>query len=165
MNDTYDIHILEPEIVYFSRGTGGVLKGVVEGKLYEELIVFRAFPFLYPTQYISIRDSKGEELGIIQDIWQLDEESGKELERELQFRYFLPRVTRIESVKNKTDLWIWELQTGLGRTRLSMPNLHEYMLFPGGGRIILRDVSGKRCEIEDWRTLDSHSRMQLTDVI
>ncbi|WP_199615945.1 DUF1854 domain-containing protein [Paenibacillus alkalitolerans] len=165
MSDTYEIHIFEPKSVMFSRGPGGVFQGVIGGKPYEELVVFRAFPFLYTTKYISIRDAKGEELGIVRDIEKLDEESCKELDRELQFRYFLPRVTRVDSVKHKTDLWLWELQTTLGPTRMAMRNLHEHMQFPGGSRIILTDINGKRCEITDWRALDGHSRKQLTDVV
>jgi hypothetical protein len=165
MGDTYDIRILEPDEVIFSRGQGGVFQGIIDGKAFKELTVYRTFPFLYTTQYISIRDNKGEELGIIRDIAQLDEECGTEVEKELQFRYFLPRVTRVESVKQKTDLWLWELQTNLGQTRMAMRNLHEHMQFPGGGRIILTDFNGKRCEIADWHGLDAHSRKQLSEVI
>ncbi|MFD0711594.1 DUF1854 domain-containing protein [Paenibacillus sp. GCM10027626] len=164
-SDCYDIRMFEPEEVCFSRGPGGVFQGVIDNNTYPELVVYRTFPFLYTTQYISIRDAKGEELGIIRDIRELDKESEQELERELQFRYFLPRVTRVDSVKQKSDLWIWELQTNLGPTRLAMRNLHEYMQFPGGSRIILTDINGKRCEIQDWQALDSRSRMQLTDVV
>ncbi|MFC5407400.1 DUF1854 domain-containing protein [Cohnella soli] len=164
-DDKFDIRILDPEDAFFSRGPGGVFQGVLDGKTYPELVVYRAFPFLYVSHYISIRDAKGEELGIVRDIGELDDESRTELERELQFRYFLPRVTRVDSVKNKSDLWIWELQTNLGPTRITMRNLHEYMQFPGGGRIILTDINGKRCEIADWKALDARSRMQLTDVI
>lgn len=163
--DLYDIRIFAPQEVMFSRGTGGVFQGVLDGKPYPELVVYRAFPFLYTTQYLSIRDAKGEELGIVRDLRELDEESAKELERELQFRYFLPRVTRVDSVKQKSDLWIWELQTTLGPTRIAMRNLHEFMQFPGGNRIILTDINGKRCEIADWQALDSRSRQQLTDVV
>lgn len=165
MQDPYDIHIIEPANAFFSRGAGGVFQGVVDGNVYEELVVFRAFPFLYTTQYISIRDAKGKEIGIIRDIAELDEESGTELERELRFRYVLPRVTRVESVKQKNDMWLWELKTTLGPTRIAMRNLHEHMQFPGGGRIILTDLNGKRCEIQDWQALDSHSRSELSDVI
>lgn len=165
MKDTYDIHMIEPDCALFSRGQGGVFQGVINGKPYEELVVYRAFPFLYTTQYISIRDAKGDELGIIRDIADLDEESLREIERELQFRYFLPRVTSVDGVKQKSDLWLWELQTNLGPTRIAMRNLHEHMQFPSGNRIILTDINGKRCEIADWQALDSYSRKQLTDVI
>jgi len=165
MADTYDIRMLGPDDVYFSRGAGGVLQGVVNGQPYDELVVHRAFPFRYASEYISVRTPKGDELGIVRDIAELNEESASELERELQFRYFLPRVTRVDSVKFKSDLWLWELQTHLGPTRLAMRNLHEHLQYPGGGRVVLTDLNGKRCEIADWRALDAHSRRQLEEVL
>lgn len=165
MKDPYELTILGADDVIFSRGPGGVFQGVVNGKPYDELVVHRAFPFLYTTKYISVRDTKGEELCIIRDIEELDRESLKEIGTELQYRYFLPRVVRIDSIKQKADLWLWELQTNLGATRMAMRNLHEHLQFPGGGRIILTDLNGRRCEIADWRELDSHSRNELTDVI
>ncbi|MFC5529463.1 DUF1854 domain-containing protein [Cohnella yongneupensis] len=165
MTDVYDIRMLTPDNTYFSRGKGGVLQGVVEGKPYEELVVYRAFPFRYATEYISVRDPKGEELGIVRDLAELNEESAAELTKELQFRYFLPKVMRVDSVKLKSELWLWELQTHLGPTRMAMRNLHEHLLYPGGGRIILTDLYGKRCEIPDWRALDAHSRRQLEEVL
>lgn len=163
--DPYEINILDPENVSLCRGKGGVFQGVIEGKAYDELIVFRAFPFMYTTKYISIRNLKEEEIGIVRDLEQLDLESRTELEKELQFRYFLPKVMRIDSIKSKTDLWIWDLQTHLGPTRITMRNLHEHLQFPGGNRIILTDTNGKRCEISDWKALDGHSRKQLNDVV
>ncbi|SEO73486.1 DUF1854 domain-containing protein [Paenibacillus sp. OV219] len=163
--DKYDIRLFSPDDVYFSRGQGGVFQGIVDGKTYDELEVYRAFPFLYATEYISIRNIKGEELGIVADVKELHEESGVELTKELQLRYFMPRVTRVESVKNKSDLWIWELQTHLGTTRIVMRNLHEFMQYPGEGRVVLTDINGKRCEIADWRQLDAHSRKQLEEVL
>jgi len=165
MTDVYDIRVLEPKDVLFSRGSGGVFQGVIGGVTYDELVVYRTFPFLYTTQYISIRNAKGEELGIVADIAELDDESSREALLELQYRYFLPRVTRVDSVKQKADMWIWELATSLGSTRMIMRNLHEHMQFPGGNRIILTDMNGRRVEIADWRALDAHSRKQLNDVV
>jgi len=162
---SYDIRVFEPSEVTFSRSSGGVLQGIIDGTPHEELVVYRAFPFRYTTEFISIRNAKGEELGIVRDLSELDEESRKELNTELEFRYFLPKVTRVDSVKQRTDLWIWELQTNLGPTRLTMRNLHEYVQFPGGHRMILTDLNGKRCEITDWNALDAHSRKQLADVV
>ncbi|WP_337101317.1 DUF1854 domain-containing protein [Paenibacillus sp. YIM B09110] len=165
MDDKYSIKVFDPDKIIFSRGGGGVFQGIVEGKPYEELVIHRSFPFLFTTRYISVRDVKGDELGIIEDIEKLDDESKRELEQELRYRYFLPSVTRVDSVKQKSDLWIWELQTNLGPTGMAMRNLHEHLQFPGGNRVILTDINGKRCEIADWQALDTHSRSQLTDVL
>lgn len=165
MADSFAIRVLSEDEASFSRGKGGVLQGVIDGKPYDELVVYRTFPFQYDSQYISIRNASGDELGIIRDIAELNEKSAAELTKELQFRYFLPRVTRVESVKFKSDLWLWELQTHLGPARMAMRNLHEHLQYPGGGRIILTDLSGKRCEIPDWHALDAHSRRLLEEVL
>lgn len=165
MNDLYEIRILNPEELYFSRGKGGVLQGVIEGKLFDELIVYRTFPLLYTTAYISVRNSKDEELGIIRDVAELGEESAMEITQELQFRYFLPKVTCVTSVKSKSDLWLWELQTHLGPTRLVMRNLHDHIQYSEGNRILLTDINGKRCEITDWKALDIRSRKQLEEIL
>ncbi|MFD0674563.1 DUF1854 domain-containing protein [Cohnella sp. GCM10027633] len=162
--DPYEIALIDPDLASFSRGSGGVLQGVVHGKSYAELMIFRAFPFTYAREYISIRDVKGEEIGILRDIGELDAESAEELDTELRFRYFLPLVTRVDRVKRRADMWLWDLQTSLGPTRIMMRNLHEHMLFPGGGRIILTDMNGRRCEIPDANALDGHSRKQLKEV-
>ncbi|MBP1990637.1 DUF1854 domain-containing protein [Paenibacillus eucommiae] len=165
VNDPYEINVLSPDHVSFCRGAGGVFKGVIGSTAYEELVVCRAFPYTYLTKYISVRNLKGEELGVIVEQEQLDEESRSELEKELSMRYFAPQVTRVDSVKQKSEMWVWELQTNLGPTRLTMRNLHEHMLFPGDSRVILTDMNGKRCEIPNVRALDAHSRKQLKDII
>ncbi|WP_435164403.1 DUF1854 domain-containing protein [Paenibacillus glycanilyticus] len=165
MADLYDIRMFKPEEIYFSRGKGGVLQGVVDGKPYEELVIYRTFPFRFASEYISVRTTEGKELGIIRNIAELSAECAAELEKELQFRYFLPKVQHLTSVKFKSDLWIWEIETHLGETRLTMRNLHEHLQFPGGNRIVLTDMNGKRCEIADWQILDAHSRRQLEDVL
>ncbi|MGF7035550.1 hypothetical protein J2T17_006583 [Paenibacillus mucilaginosus] len=92
MTDRYDIRLLNPDDVYFSRGEGGVFQRVVDGKPYDELIVHWTFPFRYPSAYISIRTTKDEELGIVRGIEELHLESAIELRKELLFRYFIPQV-------------------------------------------------------------------------
>ncbi|MDQ6417875.1 DUF1854 domain-containing protein [Paenibacillus sp. LHD-117] len=165
MENRYDIRRLTHAEISLSRNKGGILQGVVDGQICEEVVVYRAFPFKHDSSYISIRNVKGEELGIVYMISDLDKESADELEKELQLRYFLPKVTRVDSVKNKSGLWLWDLQTHLGRTKMVMRNLHEHIQYPGGGRIILTDLNGKRCEIPDWQALDSQSRKKLEEVI
>jgi hypothetical protein len=157
--------LLEPGAVSLSRSKGGVLCGVIDGKSYAELAVYRAFPFSYPDRYISIRTVEGDERGMVGAIAELDPESAEELGRELELRYFLPRVERIERVDFRSDLWLWDLHTHLGPTRLVMRNLHEHLHYAGDGRIVLSDQSGKRCEIADWRRLDAHSRKLLSELL
>lgn len=165
MAEHFDIRMLKQEDILLSRNKGGVIQGTVNGTYFDELIVYRCFPFQYESSYISIRNAKDEELGIVRNVGELDKESASILMEELELRYFLPKVTRIDSVKNKSGLWLWELQTNLGPTRMAMRNLHEHLLYLEDGWIIITDMNGKRCEIKDWRVLDSHSQKRLHEII
>lgn len=160
-----DIRILQPADVYVYRSEGGVLQGVIVGKTYDELLVYLAFPMQYTSSYLSIRTKEGNELGIVRELAELEKDSAAALEEELGLRYFLPRVSRIERIKQKSDLWFWEMQTHLGPMRIIMRNLHEHIHFPGGDRIILSDLDGRRCDIENWKRLDAHSQRLLRDIL
>ncbi|BFH14257.1 DUF1854 domain-containing protein [Paenibacillus melissococcoides] len=86
--------------------------------------------------------------------YELDEESRRELLKELRMRYFLPQVSRIVQVRQHHDVWIWQLETDAGPMRMIMPNLHEHVQAHGVSRLILTDVNGRRAEIRDLQALD-----------
>lgn len=159
------IQLLSPEDLYVYRGEGGVMQGIIAGKTYEELLIYLAFPMQYTNRYISVRTKDGDELGIVRDLDVLDRDSAAVMKEEIELRYFLPRVTRIESIKHKSDMWFWELQTHLGSLRIMMRNLHEHIQFPGGDRILLSDLDGRRCDIENWKLLDAHSQRLLREIL
>ncbi|MCM3632715.1 MULTISPECIES: DUF1854 domain-containing protein [Paenibacillus] len=160
-----DIRMLSSEELYVYRGEGGVLQGIVDGKTYHELLIFLTFPMRYTSEYVSIRTKDGNELGIVRSLAGLDRDSAAVLKEEIELRYFLPRVTKIESIKQRSDLWFWELQTHLGSIRIIMRNLHDHIQFPGGDRILLSDLDGRRCDIVNWRQLDAHSQRLLRDIL
>lgn len=162
---THEVNMLNPTQVYFYRSSGGVLQAVINGETYEEVHLFRSFPMKYSLQYISVRNKKGEELGIIEDVQTLEDDSLALIEEELQYRYFLPKVLRIEKIKQKAELWFWDITTNLGETSIIMRNLHDHIHFPSENRMILIDIDGRRCDIENWRQLDSHSQKLLQDVL
>lgn len=163
--DTHHINILAPEQVSLNRTAGGMLQGSAAGTVYEELMLYRAFPVAYPNQYISLRDKNGAEIGIIVEPNELDAESRRELLKELRLRYFLPQVSRIVQVRQHHDLWIWKLETDAGLMRMTMRNLHEHVQVHGASRLILTGVNGRRAEIRDLQALDAASKKWLKDVL
>lgn len=61
--DPYEINILEPGAISFSRSQGGVFQGVVEGQVYEELILFVYFHSNIPRsifQFVTPRVRRSE---------------------------------------------------------------------------------------------------------
>jgi hypothetical protein len=160
-----DVKYLNPSNVQLTRGSGGLLEGMIDGVHYPEITLRSIFPLSRPKQYISVRLPDGVEIGIIPDLSDLDTDSMREAEQELRFRYIVPVVTRIDQIVEESGLWIWNLQTDRGPLRLIMQNLHEYIIAPSPTRLIITDMDGRRCEISDIHTLDSHSRKELNKIL
>nr|WP_275444511.1 DUF1854 domain-containing protein [Paenibacillus sp. ACRRX] len=148
-----------------TRSIGGILSGCIEGRAYDELILYRTFPVTDPDHYVSVRDGNGIELGIIVEPQELDEESRFELAKEMRLRYFMPHVTCIQSVRYIHEMWIWQLVTDAGPLRLIMPNLHEHMQMHGASRLLLTDAQGRQCEIANMDELGPSSKKWLADVL
>jgi hypothetical protein len=161
----YEIRLLAPDRVRFLRGTGGVLEMDNEGERSPEVLLYRTYPLSRQEEYISVRDGKGEEIGIIERLSDLDPDSLEEARKELRLRYLVPRVERIDKIKQYPGMWVWELQTTLGPIKLSMRNLHEHIQMVGESRLLLSDMDGNRCEIYDTEALDPQSRKLLSRVM
>jgi hypothetical protein len=165
MTEGYDIVLLDPKTAKFNRTPGGVLSLHTGSADYAEVLLFRAFPLSMQDRFISVRTPKGDEIGMIADVSELEEASRMEVLQELQLRYMIPRVTRIDKIKQLPGMWVWNLQTTLGPIKLSMRNLHEHVQSVGRGRLLLSDLDGNRCEIADIDALDAGSRKQLNRIM
>ncbi|TMV51508.1 DUF1854 domain-containing protein [Paenibacillus mesophilus] len=161
----YEIRLLDPANVRLSRSAGGVLEMEYDGELSPEVLLFQTYPLSRQEEYVSVRNGKGEEIGIIERLTDLAPGSLEEARKELRLRYLVPRVTRIDKIKQFPGMWVWELQTTLGPTKMSMRNLHEHIQTVGDNRLLLSDMDGNRCEIADMEALDPHSRKQLSRVL
>lgn len=165
MRDPYEVQILDSQQVWLERNPGGVLQATIDGVDYPEVLLFRTYPFSRPTEYISLRSPKGEEIGLIRSLNELEAASRKEAERELNLRYLLPRVTHIENITQTPALWIWKVETTLGSMTLALRNLHEHLQSPAPGRYLITDIEGRRCEIPDIAALNTHSRNQWNKIV
>jgi hypothetical protein len=165
MCDAYEIALLDPAGVNFKRSPGGTLILEYEGAVYQEVYLYRAFPLSNRTQHISVRTPKGDEIGMIADLAELDGESRLEAEKELRLSYMIPQVIRIEKIRQNPGMWVWHLQTTMGPVKMSMRNLHEHVQVVAHGRWMLSDLDGNRCEIACMEELDAHSRKQLSRIM
>ena len=69
-----------------------------DGTRHTKVEAVRSFPLTDINKYITLLDSEGEEIGIIQDIKELPRESVETLVSELQKRYFMPKITKIHEL-------------------------------------------------------------------
>ncbi|MFS0839819.1 DUF1854 domain-containing protein [Paenibacillus sp. 1P03SA] len=162
--ESFDIFLLQADKCRIERTEGGLLSLACAGRVHEEILVFRTFPFTEPDRYISIRTKEGEEIGIIAEMEQLDDASRRELEQELHVRYLLPRIEAIRSIKQNISGWQWDIVTQFGPERLSLPNLHDHVFRQGEDRLLLVDTGDRRLEVASIKGLDPASFKQLRKV-
>jgi hypothetical protein len=138
---------------------------VSDGETLENVTPVRSFPLTAPTQFISITNQEGEDLGLIEDVEKLDRASRQVLEEELAKRYFIPRIHRVLSLKNRFGVLSWEVETDRGVRTFEIRERDDIRRLPGTHRILLRDVDGNRYEIPDTTQLDAASQALLETVV
>ncbi|MFW6389814.1 MAG: DUF1854 domain-containing protein [Halanaerobiales bacterium] len=106
-----------------------------------------------------------EEIGIIEDIVDLDPDSQNALERVLEKIYFMPRITKIYEVEEEFGVTRWEVETEKGRRSFDIKSRRRDIRPYDNGRIIFHDIDGNRYEITDYRKLDKNSQKRLRSEI
>jgi hypothetical protein len=117
----------------------------------------RCMPLTRPHELISIQDEEGEEIGIIRDLRELDPESRRALEAELDFYYLKAIVTAIHRAEARNGIITWELETSLGPKRVHVRDRQNIRPLPDG-RTILTDIHGAKYEVPPLHKLDDRSR-------
>ena len=155
---TQDVKFLSPKEVRIWRDRWGRLVAEVEGKEYTEIGITLAFPFTRADNFLVLRDAQEGELGIIKDYRRLDRTSRDILDEELPKIYFIPKITRINSLKGERGgLLLFDVKTEKGPRTFEVRSREHMRVLPGR-RVILQDVDANRYEIEDLNKLDRHSQ-------
>jgi len=155
---TQDVKFLSPKEVRIWRDRWGRLVAEVEGKEYTEIGITLAFPFTRADNFLVLRDAQEGELGIIKDYRRLDRTSRDILDEELPKIYFIPKITRINSLKGERGgLLLFDVKTEKGLRTFEVRSREHMRVLPGR-RVILQDVDANRYEIEDLNKLDRHSQ-------
>jgi hypothetical protein len=114
------------------------------------------FPWSRPHEFISIRDDKGKEQLLIEDLKQVEASIRELIEDELAGRNFLPRVTGIEAITNEMELFHWKVITNAGpRNFLTRRSDHPRKL--ANGDVLIKDVSNDLYLIPNPKGLDAKS--------
>lgn len=143
------------------RNEGGQLElRLAGGILHSDVGVVLAFPISRPNRFVYVLDADGEELGLIVDPWRLDRESRDLVLAQADQAYFMPRITRIVRVEERTGIGIarWEVETDRGYSRFDVVSRSESVWYVGKNRLVIRDADGNRYLIEDLAALDRRSR-------
>ena len=127
--------------------------------------VVEAFPQDKSIGYISILSAKDEELYLIRDIADLDEESRTFVLEELAKRYFIPKISKILSLRVEFGMSYWNVDTDKGRRDFIMRVISENFVHISEDNLLLIDAYGNRFQIADCRRLDKKSQLLLELVL
>ena len=120
----------------------------------------RAFPISEPQNWISIVDSDGRELVLVDDINQLAPAVRQLLEEDLARREFVPHIRRIIKVSTDAEPAEWNVETDRGPTRFLLNSADDIRRLSPSSALLI-DVHGTRYLIEDIGQLDAASRRVL----
>jgi len=161
VTETAGLRYLDPARVRFTRAAARIDVSIAGAAPVTNVTVFRAFPLSSPDRFLSIRNEKNEELGLLADPAPLDPASRKIVEEELRRRYVLPVVRRVIQIRERFEILECRVETDRGACQFSIRNLRENALRPQPNRYILTDVDGNRFDIPDLRELPLASQALL----
>lgn len=127
-----------------------------DGAVYTGVVPVRNFPITQPDRYISLLDADKNEIGLIEDIKQLNKPDRKTLREELRKCYFTPKITKIHSIEGQYGVSQWEVETDCGPVTFDLRSRSDIVSLDGG-RLLIKDADGNRYEIPNYRKLDPKS--------
>lgn len=148
---------INPKEAQFYKNSGGFIGLTLNENDFERVSLYRAFPFSHSNNYVCVKDKEEKEIGIIKDLREFPEETVKLFIEELERRYFLPAINKIDSIKDEFGYSYWNVVTNLGAKRFTIKKDNSSFLNVKSTRIIVIDVDGNRYEIKDYTQLDSKS--------
>ena len=127
-----------------------------DGTTHTKVEPVRSFPISETVRYITLLDSEGNEIGIVEDVRKLTPQSRDVLMEELQKRYFMPKITKINSLDGQFGVTQWDVETTQGDVEFGMRTRYDIVTLENG-RVLIKDADGNRYEIENYNKLDPKS--------
>lgn len=162
-----EVKKIDKSNVYFSMKNGFLSMVKTENgeeKVYDRVFLHRNFPFELLWEYVSVLDADQIEIGIIFDISEFDGDQKELLVKELERKYYEPRIKSIVSLKERYGFSYWNVVCNDGRSvKFTMQDTFRNIIRVGDDRAILLDVDGNRFVIESIMGLDrkSHKKIEL----
>jgi hypothetical protein len=163
---TGEVRVLDPKRVRLSRTP----EGIPRAELQDELVCLRvqimcAFPLSTPHEFVSLRDGKNRELGVIERLADLDRESRRIAEEEIERRYFLPEITAVYRLDSHFGTYDWDVETDRGPRTFLVRGRSEHIVHMPPARVVITDVLGNRYQVSDARKLTGRSAVLLQKVL
>lgn len=147
----------------FSRTEGGFVRLEYDGRVWERIQVIRLFPFTDPDRFISLRtvDERSKEIGVIASMKEVDKDTRKMLDEQLNLHYFTPVIEKIIDIKDEYGYAYFHVLTDRGECRFTINMGGNAVVRLSDSRLLITDLDENRFEIRDVFALTSKEQRKL----
>jgi len=124
----------------------------------------RSFPWTRPGEFISVRDSAGKEVFLIESLAALPSEVRATVERALGDSSFIPTIRRVDSINMDFGYQIWTVDTDRGPATFRVQEREDVRYLPDG-RFSVKDVEGNVYVVPKLETMDEHSQRAMSVIV
>jgi hypothetical protein len=121
----------------------------------------RCFPLSAPESFIALVDAQGNELTCLESSAELTPSSREALGQALAASELLPRVERIQAVREEATQSLWQVVTDRG-VRAFVVEQEDHIRRLADGRHLITDSFGMRYLVPPLEQLDAKSRRLLS---
>ena len=146
--------------VKFETQENGFLKLTLEDKVYDQVTLTRLLPYSQEEAYIAVMQ-KQEEIGIIKDLRELDAEQYDQVIKHLNYKYYIPEITKINHVKEKMGFLYMNLDTKGGSKEICIADFVSNIRLIKDNLLSITDVEGNKYRMSNIQNLDKDSRQKI----
>ena len=154
----YEEHILDPARLQLYYSERGELVVNVDGEEYADPQIRCAFPLESSTRFISFFLPDGAELGLLEDVDELAEDSRALLLKELGKIYFCPLILGVDHIDEEFGVVNADVETSSGPRHIEIRQIRKNIRLLSGHRALIEDTDGNRYELRDWHHLPKLTR-------
>lgn len=155
--------LLDCQKIRLTREKSGFLTLEYEGKTYRRVDPTRLIPFLSKTTYISLSYENDEkefrEIGVIKDMKDLPAQQYELLDRFLEYKYYMPEITRVYSIRDNMRGSIFvKADTTSGEKTICVRDWYQNFRMLSARYLYVNDADGNKYYCSDIEKLDRRSR-------
>lgn len=136
-----------------------------DGNIIEDLEPRKLFPMTDPDRYVSLLDSKENEVALIRELSEISSDSRKALEECFFDYYMIPEISAIISVEDKFGVLKWDVATDRGNIKFTIRNRHSDIKLINGMHLVIRDSDDNRYQMRNISQLDKASLRKIFSYI
>lgn len=160
------LNIIDCSQLELSLEESGFLTVTYQGREYKRVDPTRLIPFYSKTTYISLNfeteDREFREIGVIKDMADLTEEQYKLLDKYLEYKYYMPEITKVYSIRDNMQGSIFvKADTTSGEKTICVRDWYQNFRMLTSDYLYVNDADGNKYYCKDIHKLDRKSRSVL----